>query len=100
MRRSCQPTRSVRCRRTVRISPSASTRIEATRKISAPWRPPASSCANIIPGGGEPSKSSIISPTAPPSIFARRKMNPSSVASPRRLPQGLRRELKTAERFG
>ena len=31
MRRSCRPTRSVRCRRTVRTWPSASTRIEATR---------------------------------------------------------------------
>ena len=79
MRRSCRPTLSVRCRRTVRTWPSASTRIEAIGQISTPWRPPASSSANTIPGGGGASKSSIISPTAPPSIFARCTMSPSSV---------------------
>jgi hypothetical protein len=66
-----------------------SRRIEIARTISALWTPPAPSCANIIPGDDGASRCSIISPRAPQSIFAQRKMRPSSVALP---PASLRRE--------
>ena len=79
-RRSCRPTRSARYRRTVRIWPNASTRIEATLTTYEPSTPSANSCASIIPGDGGENRSLITSPMAPQLIFARCRMSPGSAA--------------------
>ena len=101
-RPSCRPTRSVRCRRTVRIWPNVSTRIEATRITSAPWTRPASSCANIIPGDG--GESQVFDHLANGAAIDLRSMQSEPrlgrVVTRAALPQDLPQELGATERFG